>query len=188
MKPFLERRPFRVKAHLATRAPFKDSDAKEAEAALLAELDSLPPAGLLPVDFSGVRMSSEAARRLLRRAILRVTGGELSDRYIVLGDLGDSLYNVEVMLAGESLIAVERSDEDGPTLRGEVDQVVRDTHQFLCSVPSATASMVQDHFKLANISTATNRLSTLSKLAVARRVEQRPVAGGGREFVYAAVK
>jgi predicted transcriptional regulator len=42
--------------------------------------------------------------------------------------------------------------------------------------------------KLVNISTATNRLTNLAKAGVARRVEHRPVSGGGREYVYAAVK
>ena len=188
MKPFLESAPFRVSEHVTTPAPFKDADTEHAERALLERLDQLPPASLLAVDFSGVRISSEAARRLLRRALLRLTGGELADRYIVLGDLGDSLYNVEVMLEGESLVAVERSDDDGPLLRGDVDQAIQDTYAFLRSVPVATASLVQDHFKLTNISTATNRLTNLSKLGLARRVEQRPVSGGGREYVYAAVQ
>ena len=112
----------------------------------------------------------------------------MADRFLILGDLGDSLYNVEVMLAGESLVAVERTDDDGPQLRGAVDVAVRATYAFLASVSTATASAVQKEFQLANISTATNRLTTLAKLSLARRVEQRPVAGGGREFVYSAVR
>ncbi len=188
MKPFIEAEPFKLKAHLKTRSPFKDADTEDAERALLARLDALPAAGLLPLEFSQVRVSSEAARRLLRRALLRVSGGELADRYLVLGDLGDSLYNVEVMLSGEALIAVERSDDEGPMLRGDVDQVIQDTYAFLCTVPEATASSVQQHFGLSNISTATNRLTNLAKLALARRIDQRPVAGGGREYVYAAVQ
>ena len=135
MKPFYETEAFRVRAHLKTRAPFKDADAVEAERALLERLDALPPASLLPVDFSGVRISSEAARRLLRRALLRLTAGELTDRYLVLGDLGDSLYNVEVMLSGESLVAVERSNDEGPVLRGDIDRAIQDTYVFLSTVP-----------------------------------------------------
>ena len=188
MKPFEEAKPFKVRGFVATGAPFKDTDTADAERALLDRLDELPPASLLPIDFTKVRISSEAARRLLRRALLRVTTGELADRYLVLGDLGDSLYNVEVMLSGESLIAVERSDDAGPVLRGDVDPAIQATYEYLCSVPVATASSVQEHFALSNISTATNRLTTLAKLALARRVEQRPVAGGGREYVYAAVQ
>jgi len=188
MNTFNETQPFKVRAFVAKPSPFKDADTADAERALLERLDQLPPASLLPIDFARVRISSEAARRLLRRALLRLTTGELSDRYVVLEDLGDSLYNVEVMLSGEALVAVERSEEEGPVLRGDVDQAVMDTYLYLRSVATATASSVQDHFKLSNISTATNRLTTLAKLALARRVEQRPVAGGGREYVYAAVR
>src|SRR5215217_1941482 len=108
---------FRLKACLKTRSPFKDADTIDAELALLDRLEAMPPGSLIEVDFSGVRISSEAARRLLRRVLLRLSAGEFTDKYLVLGDLGDSLYNVDIMLCGESLIAVERSDEDGPVLR-----------------------------------------------------------------------
>lgn len=185
---FLEAEPFRLRSHIETGAPFKKEDTAHAEQVLLDVLDILPPGGLVEVDFTRVRISSEAARQLLKRAVLRLRSGELADRYLVLGDLGDSLYNVEVMLLGESLVVVERSEDEGPQLRGSVDTAVRDTYAFLVSHPAATASMVQSHFQLGNISTATNRLTNLSKLALARRVEQRPVAGGGREYVYAAVQ
>jgi len=188
MKPFIEMDAFKLRSCLKTRSPFKDADTVDAERALLERLDESPPSSLLAVDFSGVRISSEAARRLLRRALLRLSGGELVDKYLVLGDLGDSLYNVDVMLCGESLIAVERSEDEGPVLRGDVDPAIQETYGYLRSVSEATASLVQNHFNLTNISTATNRLTTLAKLALARRVEQRPVAGGGREYVYTAVK
>jgi hypothetical protein len=179
---------FRVADHVRDPSVFTAGEAADAESALLDELDRLPAGGLLEIDFTGVRVASEAARQLLRRALLRVSTGELKDRYIVLGDLGDSLYNVEIMLDGEKLVAVERSADEGPQLRGDVDPAVQATYSHLLSVSEATASSVQDHFSLANISTATNRLTTLSRLGLARRIDHRPVVGGGREYVYAAVR
>lgn len=143
---------------------------------------------LRSIDFTGVRISSEAARQLLRRALLRISAGELADRYLVLGDLGESLYNVEVMLTGESLIAVERAEDGSSQLRGAVDPAIRATYHYLASRPVATANMVLNDLKLSTISAATNRLTNLSKLGLARRVDQRAVSGGGREYVYAAVK
>lgn len=187
--PLFDEAPaFSVRAHIDTDAAFVASETERAEEALLNRLEALPAGGLLPVDLSEVRVSSEAARQLLRRALMRLAGGELADRYLVLLDLRDSYYNVDVMLASESLVAVERSEESGPELRGAVEPAMRDTYRFLLSTCTTTASRVQEHFRLANISTATNRLTSLAKLAVARRVEQRPVAGGGREYVYAAVQ
>lgn len=179
---------FRVADHVRDHSVFTADEAADAENALLHELDQLPVGGLLEIDFTDVRVASEAARRLLRRALLRVSTGELKDRYIVLRDLGDSLYNVEIMLEGERLVAIERSEEDGPTLRGDVDPAVEATYSHLLSVSEATASSVQSHFSLANISTATNRLTNLSKLGLVRRIDHRPVLGGGREYVYAAVR
>jgi len=187
--PFNESPPFRVIDHVGDEtALFTAAEAAPAEHALLDDLERLPSGGLLLVDFSEVRISSEAARQLLRRALLRITTGELKDRYLVLGDLGYSLYNIQIMLEGEELVAVERSEEDGPRLRGDVDPAMAATYRFLLLTGRATASLVQAHFSLTNISSATNRLTTLSKLALARRIEHRPVSGGGREFVYAPVR
>lgn len=188
MKAYDEVEPFRVGARIsADGMAFTSGDTEAAERDLLALLEALPPGSLLPIDFTGVRISSEAARQLLRRALLRVAGGELVDRYIVLGDLDVSQYNVEVMLDGEALTAVERTDE-GPQLRGRVDPAVRATYHFLIAQKTATASRLLTDLGLSNISTATNRLSNLAKLGLARRVEQRPVPGGGREYVYAAIQ
>jgi hypothetical protein len=185
---FADTSVFRISEHVDQTSLFTASEAANAENALLDALDRLPDGGLLRIDFANVRISSEAARQLLRRALLRVTTGELKNRFIVLGDLGDSFYNVQIMLEGERLVAVEQSDDEGPQLRGDVDPAVRATYSHLLSVPNATASSVQTHFSLSNISTATNRLTTLSKLGLARRIDNRPVAGGGREFVYVAVQ
>jgi len=189
MKPYHVAAPFSVKQRAGKKSVlFVSGDAEAAERDLLHALESLPPGSLLPLDFTGIRISSEAARQLLRRALLRITTGELSDRYLVLGDLDDSQYNVDIMLAGESLVAVERTEDEGPQLRGQVDPAVRETYDWLLSVSTATASLVLEKLKLSNISTATNRLANLAKLGLARRVEQRPVSGGGREYVYAAVR
>jgi hypothetical protein len=189
MKPYEEVSPFRVKQRAGKKSVlFVSADAEAAERDLLNALESLPAGSLLPLDFTGVRISSEAARQLLRRALLRITTGELTDRYLVLGDLDDSQYNVDIMLTGESLVAVERTEDEGPQLRGQVDPAVRATYDFLLGVQTATASIALDKLGLGNISTATNRLANLAKLGLARRVEHRPVAGGGREYVYAAVR
>lgn len=186
-RAFFDAPPFTVRSHVSSRSPFRAADTAQAEQSLLDTLEALPPGGLLEIDFTSVRISSEAARQLLKRALLRLRSGELADRFLVFGDLGDSQYNVDVMLVGEGLTAVERVEDEGPQLRGVVDPAMRDTYTFLSSVPMATASIVQEHFGLGNVSTATNRLTNLAKLALARRVEQRPVSGGGREYVYAAV-
>jgi hypothetical protein len=189
MKPYEEAPPFRVKQRAGKKSVlFVSADTDAAERELLDALEALPLGSLLPVDFTGVRISSEAARQLLRRALLRITTGELTDRYLVLGDLDDSQYNVDIMLAGEGLVAVERTVDEGPQLRGQVDPAVRETYNYLLRVETATANGVLAALKLTNISTATNRLANLARLGLARRVEQRPVAGGGREFVYEVIK
>src|SRR5690606_11109130 len=135
----------------------------------------LPPGALLPVDFEGVLISSEAARALLRRELRRLTSGEIEDRYIVLERLGPSRYNVGLMLEGEGLTAVERPEEGGSSrLIGRVETAVRQIYEFLVGCELATARDVQEHFGLSNTLTTTNRLTTLAKLALARRVADQP--------------
>ena len=190
MKAFIEAEPLRVEQYRpADGGPmFTADDALQAEDALLNTLTGLPRGSLLLLDFGDVRIASDAARQLLRRPLLRLATGELADRYVVLGDLGPSEYNVQVMLRGEKLTAVERSEASEARLIGQVDPAMEETYQFLRSRPSSTASDVQENFKLGTISAATNRLSNLARLALARRIDERAVPGGGREYVYAAVQ
>lgn len=189
MKAFAEANPFRLAEHVGNaHVAFTSSDTAAAEQELLARLESLPRGTVLLVDFDAVRISSEAARQLLRRALLRISTGELDDRFLVLGDLDVSQYNVDVMLNGEALTVVERTEDEGPQLRGRIDSAVQATYDFVLKNEFATAAMALRDLKLTNISTATNRLANLAKLGLARRVEQRPVPGGGREYVYAAIR
>jgi len=187
MNAFIEQMPLRLASHVDEGIAFLDGDATKAEAALLEILESAPPGSLVPIDFSGVLIASAAARRLLKRPMLRLRAGELADRYIVLGDLGDSEDNVSIMLRDESLPMVERTSS-GPLLLGDPDVAVDETWRFLSSKSSSTASEVKEALALASISSATNRLTSLAKLSLARRVDQRTVPGGGREFVYSAVR
>lgn len=190
MKAFIEAEPFRLADYwpAADGPMFTGDDSVKAEQALLRALDGLPQGSLLLVDPGKVRIASDAARQLLRRPLLRLATGELADRYLVLGELGPSDYNVQVMLRGEKLTVVERSEKGVPKLIGQVDPAMEQTYEFLRCRDSATASEVQLAFDLGTISAATNRLSNLARLALARRIGERTVPGGGREYVYAAVQ
>lgn len=191
MKAFAQAEPFHVRTAGGeeTHILFTGAEAAKKEDALIRAIEALPLGTLLPVDFEGVLISSEAARELLRRVLRRLTSGEIDDRFIVLERLGPSRYNVGLMLDGEGLTAVERPQDGGePQLLGRVEAAVRQTYEFLLGRDVATARDVQEHFDLSSISTATNRLTKLAKLALARRVAEEPVPGGGRQFLYAAVR
>jgi hypothetical protein len=119
----------------------------------------------------------------------RVAGGELAGRHVVLTDVGRSRYNLEAMLKTEGLTVVERrpGEQGGSVLMGRVDPAVRDTYLFMVTHGETTARDVKEHFALETTSAGTNRLTTLAKLGLARRVAERAVDGGGREYVYQAV-
>ena len=166
---------------------FTADDSRSIEEDLLRRLLQLPPGGLLLIDFEGARVASEAARQLLRRALLRTTSGELEDRFLLLTHLDRSRYSVDAMLRKEGLTMVERCPE-GPRLIGQVERVVEQTFEYVAAKDEVTASMVQNHFALQAIAAATNRLTALWKLALVRRHGPRSLQGGGREYLFSAVQ
>jgi hypothetical protein len=166
---------------------FLEEETADREIELLQRLEQMPEGSVMAIDLSKVRLASAAARRLLRRALLRLRSGELPGRFLVLEDTGESEYSVEAMLLGEELVMVERTSV-GPRLLGDIDSAVEETYRVLLKDGQATAGSIQRELGLTNISTATNRLSKLAQLGLAWRVEQRPASGGGREYVYAPVR
>lgn len=198
MKTFERIETFEVRQALPRDVPtspegpttlFTDEDGAAIEAALLERLEQMPPGSLLVIDLSGIRVASAAARRILRRALLRVTGGELADRFLAVTGMSETRYSVKVMLESEGLTLVERPAEGGPArLLGKIDPAVEETYGFVSGVPRATAHDVMKQFEQRTISAATNRLTRLASLGLARRVDQEIIEGGGRQYVYAAVR
>lgn len=185
---FIEEPAFRLRVRdVGNSDLFEASDAVAAETEILKKLGALPEGGLLVVDFAKVRIASEAARQLLRRAIMRITSGEYRDRYVVLENLDRSRYSVDAMLRLEELTAVLRGPS-GPSLLGKRDRVAAETFDFVATGEAVTAKMVMDHFGLQNIAAATNRLASLAKLALVRRLGPRALPTGGREYVFSAVR
>ena len=166
---------------------FGADEAEPIELELIERLQSLPEGGLLVVDFDGVRVASEAGRQLLRRALLRISGGELEQRFIVLANLERCRYSMNSMLRQEQLTAVARTS-GGPQLLGQVDRVAAETFAYVASKDTVTAKMVFDHFGLQGIGAATNRLATLARSALVRKMGPRSLPTGGREYVFAAVQ
>ena len=180
---------FRVRDYAGVRTQFMwDEEVASIERALLLQMEKLSTGTTMVIDFNGIAMASDAARRLLKRAILRIQGGEWSDRAIVLEKLGSGLYNVKVMLLSERLAVVIRTENDGPTLLGEIEPAVLETYRFVVRRKSATARDVQKAFALNTVAAATNRLARLAKVGAVRRIGQEAVEGGGLQYRYAAVQ
>src|SRR5438105_10195665 len=143
---------------------------------LMKRISALPAGARLVIDFSNVRVASEAARNFLVMA-LRTIGGDSLGRSLVLDKLGPSRYSVKVMLQNEKLTAVARREgKKGADLLGRDEQgAVADTYAFLTAKGSATAADVRDHFDLKSTSVATNRLVALADRGLAVRVAQEPL-------------
>lgn len=179
----------RVKDH-AGQAPFLEDDVRDAEARLLLALEEAPPGTIVRVDLEGVRIASAAVRGLLRRALRRLYGGEqaeLQDRFIALDNVSDSWHSVDVtMRAEDAIVVAHRQLNDPPQLLGKLDPAVATSYDFASARDTVTANMVMKHFDLS-IAAASNRLATLSKHGLVRRIDQRATASGGREYVFRAI-
>ena len=148
---------------------------------------ALPSGARLVIDFSGVKVASDAARSFLAN-ILREIGKDPLGRSVVLYRLGASLYSVKVMLQDEKLTAVARKEgRKGVELVGRQDRVVAETYDYLSSRGSATAAEIRDHFGLNSTSVATNRLVSLADRGLAVRIGQEVIDGGGMQYRYQAV-
>jgi hypothetical protein len=184
---------FRLADHVAKGAvAFLATDVQDAEKGLLELLDTTALGTIVRVDVARVRIASAAVRGLLRRALRRIQGGdqaELLDRYIVLENIGDSWHSFDVTLKSENLLVTGyRSASDRASLLGEPDIAVAETYRFMQNKEYVTAKMVMAHFELNTIAAASNRLATLLKYGLVRRVEERPTVTGGRQYLYQAIQ
>jgi hypothetical protein len=189
MNPIGREEVFYVRDYAGKRKDFMwEEEVTAIERALLQQIEKLGPFGTLVVNFEGVTLASDAARRLLKRAIQRIQGGDWKDRAIVLTGLARGVYNVRVMLLSEQLAVVARGESGRATLMGDAEPAVTETYDFLVSRGSGTARDVQNAFGLNTVAAATNRLIRLAKLGAARRIAQESVEGGGMQYRYAAVR
>jgi len=93
------------------------------------------------------------------------------------------------MLRLEGLTVVERVAQGHPAaLLGKVDPVMKETYDFLARTGQATARDLVEEFKLNTVSAATNRLTNLSGMGLARRVAQEGLPGGGVQYRFAPVR
>lgn len=181
---------FLLRAHTLS-APFLAEDVRDAEAALLRVLEEAPSGVTVRVDFDRVRIASDAVRGLLRRPLRRIQGAEqaeLRDRFIALDNVSDSWHSVDVtMRAEDTIVVVHRQMHDPAQLLGKPDAAVTATYDFVRSSVTVTANMVMNAFGLT-IAAASNRLATLAKHGLVRRIAQRPTPSGGREYIYQAIQ
>lgn len=171
------------------KAPFVAADVAAAELELLHELESAYPAAIVRIDFDGIRIASGAVRALLRRPVRRIVGGdlaELSGRYLVLENVGDSWDSVAVTLRDEGIAMVAYCKKgDEPEVLGKTDAALTETYRFVRASGEATAKAVMDTFRLNTIAAASNRLATLAKHALVHRVDDK--RAGMRQYVYHAI-
>jgi hypothetical protein len=147
---------------------------------------------LVVINLEGVETRASCLALLLGPPLRLVQSAEgdpeLRDRYVVLqGPLGSNERDAHLALADEKLVAVVR-DPGGPRLIGKVDRMVEETYPILVRHREVTSALLMEPPFGMKIAAANARVTKLHKLGLLRHVREEFLDGGGRRFVYEAVR
>jgi hypothetical protein len=144
--------------------------------------------GTVVLDFSQVQfMDFSCADEAITIPLRRILAGEFEGRFIVLRGLEESVFeNVEAVLKIRNLQCLFIDKKGEPKVMGELKKPLRETLELVLKRRRITAREVANVLGL-KINTSSNRLSQLSSLRLIRRLEEAPVIGGGRQYVFEAI-
>jgi hypothetical protein len=144
--------------------------------------------------FDQVTLSASCHAAVLAPAIERIVRGELKGRHLLGVDpSGRNTWDADAGLAKESktrgvkLVCAWRGFQEKPELVGAVDEQVNSTYLFVVRQGETTARDLAEQAGLS-IQAASNRFAKASQLGVIVQSGRRPVAGGGIEHLYQAIR
>lgn len=159
---------------------------------ILAYLEKEPIDIILPISFEKVDfMDYSFTDEMLCKLIRRIMSGELGERYIVVESLNESLKeNIDVALRERELCCVYATDDNKNEILGKLSTPLRETYEYAIEQKKITTRDIFEvkKFKLENISAASNRLTRLEKLGLLHNNKDEVVGGGGRQFVFEAIR
>jgi len=159
---------------------------------ILAHLEKEPVDIIMPISFEHVDfMDYSLTDEMLCKLIRRIISGELGERYIVVESLNESLKeNINVALKERELCCVYVKSDGKVEILGKLSTPLRETYEYAVEQKKITTRDIFDvkKFNLENISAASNRLTRLEKLGLLHNNKDEVVEGGGRQFVFEAIK
>jgi hypothetical protein len=166
-------------SHLVTR-----ETGAAVRAAIAERLQSLDRGGVLTLDFSGVGIIDfSCADECLAKLVLRLSAGEYGEKYLCLTGLGESQReNIQVALERKKLPALLLGAGSAWECLGTLTPHLRETLRLVAERSGMSARELADLLGL-ELTAASTRLINLHRHRLVRRRE-RPMAEGGREFVY----
>ncbi len=150
-------------------------------------LDTIMPLSFEQVQFLDYSCADELICKLVRRIMIR----DFSERYILISAVNDIVReNLEAALK-ERKMAVPGIDKNAQiTLYGDISQEMKETYNFAVKREIFTARNIAEAGLVPDkkINSASNRITKLYDMALVRKISQENVGGGGRQYVYEAVR
>jgi predicted transcriptional regulator len=158
--------------------------------AILKKLESEAADIVLPLNFSKVKfIDFSFADEVICRLLRRIQSGELGDKFVVLEELSDSLKeNISVALKERELVCVYVKQNSEVEILGKLSDELRNTYFAAVSKGKITTRDIFDLDKMDNISAASNRLTRLKDMGLLTKTKDEVVTGGGRQYVYEAIR
>lgn len=157
---------------------------------VIKRLESEAPDIVLPIDFSKATVVDFSfADEFLCRIIRRILSGDLGEKYIVIESLKESLReNINIAFKERELVCIYVKPDSSVEILGKVSEELRKTYFAAIEKGKITARDVLELEKLENISAASNRLTRLKDLGLLRKTTDEVITGGGRQYVYEAIR
>ncbi|MBU1863904.1 MAG: hypothetical protein KKH94_09600 [Candidatus Omnitrophica bacterium] len=159
---------------------------------VIAQIKSNPLDSMMRLDFGEVLFldyscADEFICKLIRRIMIR----DFGERYVLISGVNDLVKeNLEAALKERKLVVPGVDANNQTILYGDISQEMRETYNFAVEKETFTARDIAESGLVSDnkINSASNRITKLFDMALVRKVNQENVGGGGRQFVYEAVK
>ena len=159
---------------------------------VIAQLKSNPLDSIMPIDFGQVQfMDYSCADELVCKLVRRVMIRDFGERYILISGVNEIVKeNLTAALKERGLVVSGVDEKNQVILYGEISQEMRDTYMFVVAKETFTArDLAESGLVVENkINSASNRISNLDDMALVRKVNQENIGGGGRQYIYEAVR
>jgi hypothetical protein len=159
---------------------------------IIGQLKDNPLDSIMPIDFSQIQFldyscADEFVCKLVRRIMIR----DFGERYILISGVNEIVKeNLTAALKERGLVVPGIGKDDQVVLYGDISQEMRETYNFAVTKESFTARDIVGSGLITDnrISSASNRITRLHDMALARKINQKNVGGGGRQYIYEAVR
>ena len=159
---------------------------------VIIQIKNNPLDTIMPLDFSQVQfLDYSCADELICKLVRRIMIRDFSERYISIYAVNDIVReNLEAALKERKMTVSGIDKNNQIILYGDISQEMKETYNFAVKREMFTARDIAEAGLVPDkkINSASNRIAKLYDMALVRKVSQENVGGGGRQYVYEAVR